>query len=277
MINKERLPFHLVCYFLLILFAFVMGFPVIWMVFSSLKTQREIYTNIWGPPAKPQWTNYLKAWKAANVGTLFRNSLVVTMSSVLLITIFAALASFGIAKIRFKGSNVMFLMFIITMLVPQQILVIPLFRLVKSFGIVNTHFSLVLPYIAGGLPLSIFILTTYFRGIQDEIIDAARIDGCGNIRILLRIILPTSLPALSAVVIFEFLECWNEFFLALVFIQKSNLRTLPLGLFTFSTRFITNYSHLFSVLSLSMMPVIIIFLIFQRYFISGLTRGALVE
>jgi len=264
-------------YFLLLVFAFVMGVPVIWMIFNSLKTQNELYINIWGPPQIPQWANYPIAWSLADVGTLFRNSLVVSLTSVFFITVLAAIASYSIAKIKFKGSQILFALFIITLLVPQQILVIPLFKIMVTLGIMDTYFSLIFPYIAGGLPLAIFIFTTYFRGIQDELIEAARLDGCGDLRILTRIVLPISWPAISAVVIFEFLECWNEFFLALTFIQKSNLRTLPLGVFAFSSRFITNYSQLFSVLSLSMLPIIIIFLIFQRQFISGLTAGALIE
>jgi len=269
----SRTIFHLI----LIIFVFIMGFPVIWMIFNSLKTQNEIYINIWGPPNVPQWSNYKKAWIAADVGTLFRNSSIVTVSSVIIITAFAALASFSIAKIKFRGSHILFPIFIMTMLVPQQVLVIPLFRLMKTLKIMDTYFSLIFPYTAGGLPLAIFIFTTYFRGIQDELIEAARIDGCGTLRILYKIILPISWPAISAVVIFEFLECWNEFFLALVFIQEESLRTLPLGVFNFSSRFITNYSLFFSVLCVSMLPVIILFLIFQRQFISGLTAGALVE
>ena len=268
---------RIITYFVLTFFAFLMGYPVLWMIFNSLKTQKEIYTNIWGVPNTPQWTNYVEAWVAADVGILFRNSLIVVIPSVILITVFAVLASFGISKIRFAGSKILFIFFIVTMLIPQQILVIPLFRIMKTLGIINTYFSLIFPYIAGGLPLAIFIFTTYFRGIQNELIEAARIDGCGNSRTLWNIVLPISWTAISAVIIFEFLECWNEFFLALVFIQKESLRTLPLGVYVFSSRFITDYSKLFSVLSVSMLPVIALFLIFQRRFISGLTAGALVE
>ena len=275
--NESSLFSRIISPIALLFFAFVMGYPVLWMIFNSLKTRNEIYTNIWGPPHIPQWINYLKAWQEADFGILFRNSLIVAGSSVILITILAALTSFAIAKIRFTGSQVIFLLFIITMLVPQQILVIPLFRLINSLGLVNTYFSLIFPYVAGGLPLAIFIITTYFRGLPDELIEAARIDGCGDMRILLKIVMPLSWPAISAVVIFEFLESWNEFFLALVFIQKSELRTLPLGVFSFAGRYIIDYSLFFSVLSVSMIPMIFIFLIFQRRFISGLTAGALVE
>lgn len=263
-------------YIILVVFAIVMGFPILWMVFNSLKTHGEIFTNIWGPPTTPQWANYPRAWKTASVGILFRNSLIVTVCSVSFITILTAFASFGIAKIRFKGSRMLFTLFIVTMLVPQQILVIPLYRMVKMFGLINTLFSLILPYIAGGLPLAIFIFTTYLRGIPDELIEAARIDGCRDIRILWQIIAPISWPAISAVVIFEFLEAWNEFFLALVFLNRAEIRTLPLGVFAFMGRFMIDYSLFFSVLSISIMPVVVVFLIFQRQFVRGLTAGALV-
>jgi ABC-type glycerol-3-phosphate transport system permease component len=254
----------------------MMGFPILWMIFNSLKTHGEVFINIWGPPATPQWSNYPRAWMAANVGNLFRNSLIVAGSSVILIAILAALASYSIAKIKFRGVRVLFILFIIAMLVPQQILIVPLYKLMKTLGIINTHLSLIFPYVAGGLPLAIFIFTTYFRGIPNDIIEAARIDGCRNTRILWNVMAPISWPAISAVVIFEFLETWNEFFLALVFIQKIELRTLPLGVFSFMGRYMIDYSLFFSVLSLSMLPVIIIFLVFQRRFISGLTAGALV-
>ena len=277
MVKRESGAFPIAgSYFVLLLFAFFMGFPIVWMVFNSLKTHDEVFTNIWGPPDVPQWINYPRAWEQANVGILFRNSLIVAGSSVVLITLLAALAAYGISKIRFRGNGVLFILFIIAMLVPQQILIVPLYRLMKSLGIINTHLSLIFPYVAGGLPLAIFILTTYFRGIPDDIVEAARIDGCSNIRILWNIVLPVSWPAISAVIIFEFLETWNEFFLALVFIQKIDLRTLPLGIFSFMGRYMIDYSLFFSVLSLSMLPVIIIFLIFQRRFVSGLTAGALV-
>ncbi len=229
-------------YFVLFFFAFIMGFPILWMIFNSLKTHAEVFTNIWGPPAIPQWSNYPRAWEQANVGNLFRNSLIVAGSSVILITVLAALASFSVAKIRFRGGQILFTFFIIAMLVPQQILIVPLYKLVKTLGFINTHLSLIFPYVAGGLPLAIFIFTTYFRGIPDDIVEAATIDGCSNLRILWNIIVPVSWPAISAVVIFEFLETWNEFFLALVFIQKIELRTLPLGVFSFMGRYMIDYS-----------------------------------
>jgi len=274
--NRSGIFFYITTWFVLLFFAFVLGYPILWMVFNSLKTPNEIYTKIWGPPSSPQWGNYVKAWVEADVGTLLRNSLIVAGSTVSLIIVLAALTAFSIAKIKFIGSRLLFGLFIVTMIVPQQILVVPLFGLMKSIGIINTYLSLILPYVAGGLPLAIFILTTYFHSIPDELIDASRIDGCSSMRILRIIVIPVSGPAISAVVIFQFLKSWNEFFLALIFIQKSNLRTLPLGIFSFTSRFITDYSLFFSVLSVSMLPVVVVFLIFQRRFISGLTAGALV-
>jgi len=252
----------------------VVGYPALWMVLQSLKTKFEMYANVWGLPSQPFWENYSQAWRIARMGTYIFNSLIVSLGTVALVLVTASLAGYAFGKLRFAGSRVLFYMFVFTLIVPQQVTIIPLYAVVSGLGLSNTYLALILPYAAGGLPLSIFLLRAFFESVPREIEEAARIDGCSELAAFWRVVLPISGPGLATVTILQFLGAWNEFILALIFIRNPALRTIPLGLQAFFFEYSVEWGYLFAALSMATVPVVVVYVLMQRQFIRGLTAGA---
>jgi raffinose/stachyose/melibiose transport system permease protein len=200
---------------------------------------------------------------------------VVTGSSVGLVLVLGYPLAYALARMRFPGNRAVLGIFAVTLFVPIQLLLIPIYELELQLGIVNTYWALILPYAAGALPFAVIFAATYLRSIPMELEEQAQIDGAGRGRILWRIMIPLSRPALATVVVFTFLNVWNEFVIALTVSQSDSVRTLPVGLLNFSQQFgTTNYPQLFAALTLSAAPVIGVFLLCQRQFIQGLVAGA---
>jgi raffinose/stachyose/melibiose transport system permease protein len=262
-------------YLVLTLCAVVVGYPVVAMVLNSFKGTYEIYSNPWGWPAHLMWSNYQYAWSEAQIPSFMVNSLIVSVASVALTVILASFAAYSFAAFQFRGSRSLFLLFALLLIVPVPVGIIPLYIIESRLHLMDSYWALILPYTAGGLPLSIFILRAYFQSIPQELSDAARIDGCSQLQAFLRVIIPVSTPALATVSIFQFINAWNEFFLALIFIHKQSMMTLPLGLQSFFYEYSVQWGYLFAALSMALVPVIVVYLLMQRQFINGLTAGAL--
>ena len=262
-------------YIVLIFFAVVVGYPVVAMVLNSFKGTYEMYSNPWGLPAQLLWSNYAYALNEAQIPSFMVNSLIVSTVSVAFTVVLASLAAYSFATFTFRGSRPLFLLFALLLIVPVPVGIIPLYIIVSRLHLMDTYWALILPYTAGGLPLSVFILRAYFQSIPQELSDAARIDGCSQVQAFLWVIIPVSTPALATVTIFQFLNCWNEFFLALIFIHKTSMMTLPLGLQSFFYNYSVQWGYLFAALSMGLVPVIVVYLIMQRQLINGLTSGAL--
>ena len=252
----------------------VVGYPVLWMLLQSLKTKFEMYANVWGLPQQLYVENYVQAWRIARMGTYIVNSLIVSLGTVVVVLVTASLAGYAFGKLRFAGRQVLFYTFVFTLIVPLQVTIIPLYAVVSGLGLSNTYFALILPYAAGGLPLSIFLLRAFFESVPREIEEAARIDGCSELAAFWRVVLPISGPGLATVTILQFLGAWNEFILALIFIRNQNLRTIPLGLQAFFFEYSVEWGYLFAALSMATVPVIVVYVLMQRQFIRGLTAGA---
>jgi raffinose/stachyose/melibiose transport system permease protein len=252
----------------------VVGYPVFWMLQQSLKTKFELYANVWGLPQQLFLDNYVQAWRIARMGTYIFNSVIVSVGTVVVVLVLASLAGYAFARMRFAGRQVLFYAFVFTLIVPLQVTIIPLYAVVSGLGLTNTYFALILPYAAGGLPLSIFLLRAFFQSVPREIEEAARIDGCSELAAFWRVVLPISGPGLATVTILQFLAAWNEFLLALIFIRNPALRTIPLGLQAFFFEYSVEWGYLFAALSMATVPVIIVYVLMQRHFITGLTAGA---
>jgi raffinose/stachyose/melibiose transport system permease protein len=203
------------------------------------------------------------------------NSAIVAGATILLTLVCASTAAYSFSSFRFVGNRSLFIMFVLLLIVPAPVGIIPLYVIVTRLHLINTYFALILPYTSGALPLSIFILRTFFDSIPRDLSDAARIDGCTHLRAFLSVILPIAKPGLATVTILTFLSAWNEFFLALIFIHDPNLMTLPLGLQSFFYQYFTQWPYVFASLCLANIPVIVVYVLLQRQFISGLTAGAL--
>lgn len=253
----------------------VFAYPLVWMILGSFKTQENFFADIWGLPEVWNFDNYLQAWTIGNIGQFLMNSVVVSLGSVALVLVLALPLAFALARLRFRGSNVIFGGFLITLFLPLQLTIIPLYELEARLGIINTYAGLILPYAAGALPFAVVFATAFFRGLPRELDEAALLDGASSGQTFLLIAVPLSRPAIATVVILTFLNVWNELLLALTLAQSNSVRTMPVGLLNFSQAYgATNYPQLFAALTIATIPVFVVFVVLQRQFISGLVDGA---
>jgi raffinose/stachyose/melibiose transport system permease protein len=274
-LGRMRTPGLLATSGMLAIATLVILYPFWILLIDSLKSGAEFATNPLGLPQDIAAGNYPYAWKTARIGRLTLNSAIVAAVTVLLTLALASTAAFAFSTMRFRGRTTLYLAIISMVTIPVQIYIIPLYVIVVRLGINNTYLGLMLPYTAGSLPLATLLLRNWFDGMPRELLEAARIDGCTRFGTFARIMLPLSRPALSAVTIFTFVHAWNEFFLALVFIQNPELQNLPLGLQVFFVNeYQVEYPRLFATLVLSIAPIAVVYVMLQRQFISGLTSGA---
>jgi raffinose/stachyose/melibiose transport system permease protein len=259
---------------LLLLYALVCLYPFVLMLASSLKSTADIFENPFGLPLNPTLEAYRTAWGIGNFSNYLLNSVIVTVSSVAVILVLGSLAAYPIGRYSFRGRNVLFLYFLSGLMLPIKLGIVPIFFLMKSLGLYDTRLSLVLIYAASGLPFAVFILAGFFRTLPSELEDAARIDGANEFQIYLRVMLPLIRPALATVAVFNFITLWNDFFFPLVLIQSDNLKTIPAGLASFFGSFQTDWAAVFAGISLSSLPLIVVFVFASRHIIKGLTAGA---
>lgn len=257
----------LTIYFLLILY------PLIWMVLSSLKTEKEFFRNIWGIPAQFQWNNYIKAWNMG-ISSYFLNSVFVTLSTIAICISIAVLTSYALVRYRFKGSNLVFLMCMGGMMLSPQVTLIPLYKIIQGLGIHDTYWAMILPYAAYRMPITVLLIRSYFLSVPKELEEAATIDGCTSFMVLRHIYIPIAKPILMTCAILIAYYAWNEFLFSIIFIDSKALKTIPSGLMVFRDALSTDYSLLFAGLTISTLPMIIVFILMQKQFIRGMTAGA---
>lgn len=222
-----------------------------------------------------QWKNYSHAWIDGSIGRYFMNSVFVTSVSLIILILIGAMAAFVIARMRWRLSGLTLGFFLIGMMIPVHATLLPLFIFFSKLSLTNHLLSLVLLYIAFGLPAAILILTNFFRSLPSEIEEAAAIDGCSMARIFWTMTLPMSKSAIFTVVIFSFVSIWNELLVALVFMSDSKKMTLPVGLMNFKGQYATNYAPLLAATILVIVPSIILYTIFNNRIIEGMTVGAI--
>lgn len=250
-------------------------FPLLWMISSSLKTQQTIFSNMSLIPKSPAWYNYVLAWTKGNFGMYFLNSLFYTVTVVTGIIIISSLAAYAFSRLEFPGKNIFFFILIATMMIPIPGGLIALYVLLLKLNLVNTRLGYILPQINAGLALGVFLLKTFFDKIPKELEDAARIDGCNKFQVYLHVALPLAKPALAVLVIFNVLTVWNEYVLALLILNDQKLMPLQRGLMVFQGQHITEYPVLMAGITITVVPIIIVYLIMQRHIISGIAAGAL--
>ncbi len=249
--------------------------PLVWVLSTSLKTREQVISAPLGLPQEWLWGNYLEAWVRGQFGPYFVNSLLIALPTVLGVLTFSMLAAYAFAVYSFPAKEVIFTLFLAGLTIPLGVLVIPLFYEMLALELLDTHWAIILPQIAIVVPFGILLLRSFIQEIPREILDAARVDGCNSWQVLMRIILPLSRPALLSLLIFDFMWSWNEFLLPVVLLQTAEARTLPLGLNFFHGRFSTDYPLLMAGATISFLPIVVVYLLFQRHFIKGITAGAL--
>lgn len=276
--SSERSPrrwlAHLPVTAFLAVVSFSMLAPLVWTVMSALKNNREFFTSPWSLPGEFRIGNFADAWQDGNLGIYAFNSVWITGVSVVAIILVGSMAAYAFARLKFRGRDWLFTVFLLGLIIPIQGVLVPLFLLLKEIGLLYTYAGLVLSYIAWGLPLAIYVLRAFFLSLPQDLEDAARIDGCGLFGIYWRILLPIAKPAVATVAVFSALGVWNELLLVQLFIDEDTMRTLPRGLLAFSYQHQTRYDLTFAAVTMIALPMIGLYAVFQRWFISGLTAGA---
>lgn len=248
-----------------------------WLLYSSIKTNKELFKNVWALPKTIYFGNYVKAWKVGHLNEYYLNSIIIVFISVVLALVISSMASYILARFNFHGQSLILSTFISGMMVPIQLMLVPLYLELYSFGLVNTRVGMILVYVATLLPFNVFVLTGFFKGIPSELEEAAAIDGASELRIYWQIMFPLATPGLVTVAIFDFLGLWNEYLLALVLLSKSELYTLPLGIYNLENAMTAaaDYTGVIAGFIIMMIPILLVFIILQKRVVAGLTVGAL--
>lgn len=274
--KTKRVTINLVIHLFLITVAITCLFPLLWMVGSSLKTQQTIFSDMSLIPKQMHWQNYYLAWKQGGFGRYFINSIFYTVSVVMGIVIVSSLAAYAFSRFDFPGKNAIFYMFMAAMMIPIPGSFVPLYVLLNKLHLRNTQIGYILCMINVGLSTSIFLLKTFFDKTPRELEDAARIDGCSKLGMWWHVALPLAKPVLAVVVVFNSLNVWNEYILALIIFDSRHLMPLQVALTTFQGEFITQYPLLMAGLTIAAVPIIMVYLLMQKYIIKGVTAGAVV-
>lgn len=251
-------------------------FPLLWMAGSSLKTQQTIFSDMSIFPKNPMWGNFYLAWTKGGFGMYFLNSMFYTVTAVFGIVIIASLAAFAFSRLKFPGKNLLFYMFLAAMMIPLPGSFVPLYVLMTKLHLINTRIGYILCMINVGLSFSIYLLKTFFDKMPVELEDAARIDGCSRIGIWWNVALPLAKPAIAVIIIFSSLNVWNEYILATLIFSSKSLMPLQRGLMIFQGIHITEYSLLMAGMTITTVPIILVYLLMQRHIIKGITAGAIV-
>ena len=271
---KKLRPSVIATYAILLAWALVVLFPIYTMLINSLKPRREIFRNPFTPPWPVTFEGYQTVWGDGRFDLYFRNSIFVALVSLVLIILLGSLAAYALAMWRSRWSTALYIFFIAGLMIPIRLGTINIFQIIQSLGLTDKTVSLIPVYVAMGLPISVFVLTTFIRGLPGELIDAAHVDGAGELRIYWSVILPLIRPALATVVIFNLIPVWNDLWFPLIFIRVEDQRTVILGVSLLFGQYQTNWTRILSALSMAAIPILILYLLMSKQFIKGLTAGA---
>ncbi len=275
--NSESLIWKIVTYTMLVSFTILTITPLVWLFYSSLKSNAEIVQNAWALPQSFNFSNFTRAWKLGNMGTLILNSIFYSLVSTIITVYLASSAGYAFATFSFKINKFLYSFFLMGLLITVHAVLVPLFLMENAVGLDNTRLGIILPYVAFGLPFLIYLATSYIKGIPLALVEAATIDGAGHIKIFHSIILPMSKPIVTTMAIFSFLGNWNEFVFVFVLTNKESLRSLPVGVNAFAGGLARNFGLLFAALVIAIIPMLVFYAIFYRMIIESFASGALKE
>jgi ABC-type glycerol-3-phosphate transport system permease component len=258
---------------MMIVVAVLTVYPLYFILITAFKTHHEYLTNQFLPPAHPTFENFRMAFRDGELLTWVGNSVIITVSSVVIAAIVSALAAYPLARWRFVGRMPFIALNVILMIVPPVVLIVPLFLFFVNLGLVNSRLAVVVIYVGLLIPFSIYLLVNFFATIPRSLEEAARIDGAGPLTVLWRVIVPLSAPSIVTVVVVNTVWVWNELLIALVFLQDDNARTLTAGLTFFQGRFTTNEPLVMTGALIATIPMLALYIVGQRFFIRGLSTG----
>lgn len=248
--------------------------PFVWIGAMSLRTTSEISADPYALPETLHWEKYTRAWTESSYGTYFWNSTVVVVIAVLATTIIGAMAAHCLARYRFPGNRLMYFLIFSTLIFPPQITIISLFQVLVEYGLYDTLTGLTLVYVSIQLPLTVYILESFFARIPQDLYDAAKLDGYSHFEIFWRITVPIGMPAVATTMILNFIHLWNEFLYAVVLVTEDSKRTLPLGIQKFMGDQLEDIGMISTGLMIAIVPVIVVYVFFSERLIQGMTAGA---
>jgi raffinose/stachyose/melibiose transport system permease protein len=260
----------------LIAYTAVAVLPVLFIVMNSFKSRRAVFTAplAWPGPGSFDLIGYATVWQSGSFGVYFANSLIVTLASLAGIIAFGSMAAFALAEYRFRLNTLTGLYLMLGIMIPIRLGTVGILELMVAGHLVNTLVALILVYIASGLPIAVFVLTEFMRGISDDLKNAGRIDGLSEYEIYYRLALPLVRPALSTVAVFTMIPIWNDLWFPLILAPGESTRTLTLGAQQFIGQYVTDWNAVLAALSLGILPVVVLYLLFSRNLIRGITAGA---
>lgn len=267
---------NLVCRGVALLSVLITLYPIVFVGLTSLKATSEFYNNIWGIPREFKWSNYYSAWVTSRIGRYFKASVIVVGISVVAVLIFSALAGYALSRLKVRYVSAAAIgIIVITQLMPLESVIMPLYLIMSRLRLLNGYVTLILPYIGWGMPLTILIYKNYFDTIPQELMEAARIDGCSELQCFCHIAVPVMKPATATNAIFNFVGLWGELLWASVSTATSQFGTLPVGIISFKQQFSTDWGPMSAAICIVILPLILIFSFLQKYFVQGLSNGAL--
>ncbi len=273
--NKKtnRIISQVIVYILLLFLAFIMLIPFVWMVSASLKMNKDIFVIPYEWISKePRFRNYIDIWTKIPLGKYALNTVKLTLIVTALQILTSSFASYAFAKLRFRGRDLLFLAYIATIAVPWQVYMVPQFMFMRKLGLADTHLAIII--LQAFSAFGVFLMRQFYEGIPDSLCEAARIDGMSEYGIYAKIMLPLSKPALSTLTIFTFVNTWNDFLGPLIYLTTDAKKTLQIGIKMFISQYSAEYGLIMAASVLSLIPVLIVFMSLQKYFVAGITTGA---
>ncbi|MCH4034449.1 MAG: carbohydrate ABC transporter permease [Lachnospiraceae bacterium] len=270
--SKNRTAAQVITYALLILLAVIMLVPFVWMISASLKQNKDIFVipYEWFT-SSPRWQNYVDIWKKIPLATFTLNTVKLTLIVTFLQILTSSFAAYAFSKLHFKGRNTLFLCYVATIAVPWQVYMVPQFIFMRRLGLADTHLAIII--LQAFSAFGVFMMRQFYQGIPDSLCEAARIDGMSEYGIYLKIMLPLSKPAISTLIIFTFVNTWNDFLGPLIYLTSEKKKTLQLGLKMFISQYSAEYGLIMAASVLSLIPVLIVFLSLQKYFVEGVASS----
>ncbi len=263
----------IILYLALVFLVIIWIIPIFTLFATAIKSKADFYTGVslFSFPEKPAWDNFINAIKKGNLFLYMKNDLIISCIKVPIGIFVEALAAFALTRLKLKHKTGIFIFFLVGMMLPMQTALVPINIIYSKLGLLNTYWGLLYVYIGFGISFGILILRGFFNGIPKDIDEAAYIDGCSKWQLFYRIIFPIAKPAIATLVITDFLSTWNEYLLASVIINDNTMKTVPVGLMTFVGEHGTDYGYLCAGVLISVVPVLVVYLFFQRYFVEGMS------
>ena len=273
---RQNIGTALAAHGVLILYTIIALFPVFVILINSFKSRKAIFREPLALPDAESFSmiGYQTVLKQGDFFLYFQNSMIVTVVSLFFILLFGAMAAFALAEYRFRGNTLMGLYLALGIMIPIRIGTVAILELMVSTGLVNTLWALILVYTAQGLPLAVFILSQFMKGVSDDLKNAGRIDGLSEYKIFFRLVLPLIRPAMATVAVFNMIPIWNDLWFPLILAPAEEVKTLTLGSQVFIGQFVTDWNAVLSALSMAILPVMLLYVIFSRQLIRGITSGA---